>query len=785
MLRPASPLFHAVFAALLLLLSTFLPSPVSAMENEELLGKLQPDTIWNIEADRAVSLQDGEIVEASGDVVLRQEGNYLKADFARYHRNTHWVYLKGNVRAGLGGDEMEAEEAEFDLNQQVGWLKNGRVFLAKPHVYFTGSYMQKQAGDVYSFKEAKVTACDGDVPAWSFEADEGTVNIDGKAKLKNARFNIKDTPVLYSPILSMSTKERTSGLLMPGVGYSNRMGAQVNVPIYVVLDEENDITLYENLHSARGFMQGVEYRHNWDLFKAKGFWRFDYMYDNVAVSRESQEPSPLNQDGLIRTNHDRFWLRSMLNATIPGLDLDVKLDLDFVSDQNYLREFKSGLSGYRHSKKVMEDEFRRSINEIDQDRVSTLLVSKSFDRGLLASMVQYTQPVEYGHGNLSLENAPQLQKLPEFSAYVYKNRIPGLEYLPLEFDLETVGTNYRRNVGSTGGRLFFNPTLSVPLISDYGSIITSIGYRQSLYSTDHHEFNPNPRYFERKADHSSREMVEINVKADSEVFRVFEFGVEPLKATLANLGDSQWTKLKHSIQPRVEYKRLPDVRQRGNPYYDFQDRIDEINQVTVSVTNVLTRKRESVVMGTEDDPQPNISVDYLDFLSMRVAHSYDIAESYRTDLVGTYSRRPFSDFLADTTLRLTPWASLNQKTWISPYLVEITEHSHTLTLGIPDWVTTSVGLDFQNSVREYKRLDRNGNLYGDMNVLDLALELALFGGLSVGAGYRTDIQKEKDLETSLSLSYNHQCFGITVSGTATPLENRVEAWFSLMNVNFF
>ncbi len=777
---------HGMAAATLVLLLLVFPHLACAMENTELLSSLEPDTVWNIEADKAVSLEDGDILEATGDVVLRQEGNYLKADFARYFRKTHWVHLEGHVRAGLGGDELEAEEAEFDLNKKVGWLKSGRIFLAKPHIYFTGTYVQKQAGNVYAFKEAKVTACDGKVPAWSFEADEGTVTIDGKAKLKNARFNIKDTPVLYTPVFSMSTKARTSGMLMPGVGYSNRLGAKINVPIYIVLDEENDITLYENLYTARGFMQGIEYRHNWDFIKGKGYWRFDYMYDNEIVLRESQEPSPLDDDGLIRTNRDRFWLRSMFNAKIPGVDVDIKLDLDFVSDQNYLREFKSGMSGFEYSRNVLEDEFHRTLNEIDEDRVSTLLASKSFDRGLISGMIQYTQPVGYGHGNASLENAPQLQKLPEFSAYLYKDRIPGLENVPLELDAEAIATNFRRNVGSTGVRTMINPTASIPIITDYGSIIASIGYRQTIYSIDHHEVTEQSLYYgEGTHDTPTREYAEIRIKGETEMFRVFDFGASPLQASLENVGKGQWTKLKHSIQPRVEYSSIPDVDQRGNPYFDFQDRLEELNQVTFSVTNVLTRKREHVVMSADDDPQPEIGVDYLDFLTVRFEQGYDFAEAERSDLVDLYSRRPVTDFLADTTLRLTPWASLNQKTWISPYLWEVTEHSHTLILGIPNWVKTSVGLDFQNSIKEYKRRDDDGNLFEDMNVLDLALELDLFGGLSVGAGYRTDIQREKDLEGTLSLSYTHQCFDITFSGTATPLENRVEAWVNLMGVNFF
>lgn len=774
------PFVRFLFCLAAVLALAFAHHVAAADELGDLLPELDKNAVWNIEADKAVSLDDGAILEASGDVVLRQGPNYLKADFARYHRETHWVYLQGNVRAGLGGDEMEAEEAEFDLNKQVGWLRNGRIFLADPHLYFSGSYVEKEWGETYSFKEAKVTACDGEVPAWSFEADSGKVTIDGMAKLKHARFNVMDTPVLYTPIFSMSTAKRHSGLLMPGVGYSNLLGAQINVPIYLVVNEENDITLYENLLTSRGFMQGLEYRHNWDFIKGKGYWRFDYMYDAEVALRESQEPSPLDEDGLVRTNHDRFWLRSMFNGQIPEPELDVKLDLDFVSDQNYLREFKSGLSGYTYSRDLLEEEFGRSINEIDQDRVSTLLVSRDWSRGLVAGMVQYTQPVDYGHGNTSLEYAPQLQKLPELSGYLYKDRLPGLENLPLELQADLVYTNYRRNYGSTGGRFDFHPKLSVPLESAYGAVIPSVGFRQTFYSIDNHE--PVDDAPEGDTDNTSRSYVDVNVEAESEVYKVFDFGVGPMDVSLDSLGDSRWTAVKHSIQPRVSYNYIPDVDQDDNPFFDEEDRVQRRSDITYSLTNLVTRKREEVVMRTDsvNDPQPGLSIDYLDVFRLRLEQSYDFEEATRSDRKDDYERRPFSDILADATVRLDDWVSLNNKTWFSPYLTEFTEHAHTLILEVPNWVATSFGLDFMRDVDEYKRQERP-----DMSVLDLGLDLSLFGGWSVGAGYKADLENEKNLETSLGLSYKHQCFDIAVEGTTTPLEDRVEAWVNLTGISFF
>jgi LPS-assembly protein len=154
---------------------------------------------WDLTADSVTSLNYAEILEAVGNVFLKRGNEYLKADFARYYLNSKWVYLKGNVVVQSGNDEIKAEEAEFDLRSHTGWLKQGRIFMSGPHAYISGERIDKHWGDVYSFRQAKVTTCDGDAPAWSFTAEEAVVEIDGYARLTRSTFQVNETAVAYSP----------------------------------------------------------------------------------------------------------------------------------------------------------------------------------------------------------------------------------------------------------------------------------------------------------------------------------------------------------------------------------------------------------------------------------------------------------------------------------------------------------------------------------------------------------------------------------------------------------
>ena len=57
-----------------------------------------------------------------------------------------WEY----VYAKLGADEVEAQEAEFDLTNSTGWLKDAKLFLAGPHMYFKSNEIYKKGESRYS-----------------------------------------------------------------------------------------------------------------------------------------------------------------------------------------------------------------------------------------------------------------------------------------------------------------------------------------------------------------------------------------------------------------------------------------------------------------------------------------------------------------------------------------------------------------------------------------------------------------------------------------------------------
>ncbi len=743
----------------LLLLGSSCPAQEGASERE-----------WTLNADRVVSQHDSEYVQAWGNVTLKSGKNYLKADFARYYQATRWVYLKGNVQALWEGDFFQASEAEFDLTQMTGWMMNGKVFVAQPHIYFESALVKKFKGASYSFKDAKLTACSGDNPAWSFTAKEGHLTLDGNARLWHTDFRIKDVPVAFAPYMTLPGKDnRQSGLLIPDLSSSKRFGAHANLPYYQVLDEERDLTLYEHYMEKRGFMHGLEYRETPDV-ETKAQLRADYLTDSLT-SAQMPENQQFTDTGLSRLNRQRYWLRGKYNGFVSDPSVKVKLDMDFVSDQDYLREFKDGKSGYLQSKDGFLRDFGRGIQESDSlQRTSTALVSRSFQNVGLSARMDYTEDTTYRNGNHPASDDPTVQRLPQVDFSFWKN--PLLK-TPVEWQADTQVVRFQRERGSMSSRLDARPIFSLPLSAAGVSFIPSLGFRQTAWWVDKIQ-DENPQVLNDRTP--SRFLPEAGATTFLEGFNVFN--LKSVSPDPSLVGESFWTKLKHTIQPRVNYEyRGSSVDDSRHPVFDALDSLEGRNRVTYSLTNVLDRRRDSVVQGPGGNASaPVLATDYRDFARVRLEQSYDINEANRMDLLDQYPRRPYGDAMFEVGIQPEKWVDLRSRAWYSPYRGALTEHEHSVRLTKDDLGSFTVGYDFQRSINEYSR-----RYPQNLEALSLGARLFLPGKFILGGEFRKDLANSRELEKTALLTWEHECFSFTFVFTDSSTDKRYAVMFNILN----
>ena len=340
------------------------------------------------------------------------------------------------------------------------------------------------------------------------------------------------------------------------------------------------------------------------------------MSDNVTDPTQDDEDDQFDNDGLVRPNSERYWFRSKYNGYLFDPAWITKLDLDWVSDQNYLREFKDGMLGFDSSDKEFLDEFDRDLdNADDRTRENNLLIQRSWDLGGVALRGQWVRNLAYENQNRATNENDTVQTLPELSGYLWKT---ALWDTPFEGQLDAHASNFWREYDTTGSRLDIHPKLSLPL--DYAgvSVIPTVGLRETAWMLNQ---DRGTAATETDNDTTSRLMPDVNVSAFTEFFKVYDLESEELIRHESFAGESQWSKIKHSIQPRIEYDWKPYITQSDKPFFDEIDRISAQNELVYSLTNMLDRRRETVTT-REIQGQGSLtelSTDYLEFLRLATA----------------------------------------------------------------------------------------------------------------------------------------------------------------------
>ena len=194
------------------------------------------------------------------------EANYqdveFEADRVEVDLATSVLTAEGRVIVDQGPRRLSGATLTWDLGTKTGTLTAAAGHVA-PDYYFEGVEVAKIGDDLYRVTDGLFTSCSGDaVPDWSFRLGRATVEVEGYARVHHATMRVKKLPLLYSPYVLWPVKtERTSGLLIPNVGYSQRRGAYLGLAYYQVLGRSYDSTLFLDGYSEGYAGVGDELRY--------------------------------------------------------------------------------------------------------------------------------------------------------------------------------------------------------------------------------------------------------------------------------------------------------------------------------------------------------------------------------------------------------------------------------------------------------------------------------------------------------------------------------------------
>ena len=583
----------------------------------------------NITADKLSTTDGTSQIEATGSVEVKRDLTTLKADEVRVNPTTQDVEAKGKVTV----DDPEwkvksADSLQMNMEQEIGEIRNGDLFLENGHVSMSGSRFQKLGGQSYQVDDGFFTTClcETGAPSWKFYAEQMNLDLEGVGTVKNGWFYVFDVPVLYVPYGVFPIKtERQTGFLFPQVGQSTKDGFRYLQPFYWAISKSTDSTVSFDLETRTryGFLGELRTKIDRD-----SDFRIDGSYFNETW-RKNADADVVDKTIANPTIPQDRWSIIGGHRYFTGNDWLTFSDIAAYSDTLFTRELvdRFDLPGNIESN-IRRSRFGKSSFGTFRNWGDTFL------KGEYAFYQDFIQ-----------NQSTTMQRSPEIEFWG-RHFLPNF---PLEFRWRGQGINYWRSQGvnasrpqtGDGLRWDLRPEAVLPFRLGsrfYGAV--SAAPRATLY----HLYSPPPA---GSSDHNvSRELVELRWNVGTALSRVFAFN---------GLGLSR---IKHVLEPEISYLFIPGVNQSNIPIMDEVDRINRRNVFTFALTNRFWGK---VISGLAPPPDESgvesltpFVGDVRQMASIRLAMSYDINAARKgadslTDIDINTKLVPVSYFPLDVT----------------------------------------------------------------------------------------------------------------------------------------
>ena len=682
---------------------------------------------WQVTADSLFYDQEADHYVAKGHVVVVKKKMRLSGDFVQLNHKTGQALAIGNAVLSDGEDILTGERIRFDLKNETGSAYHGTVFLKQNHFYIRGDKIQKTGEKTYSAQSASISTCDGENPDWKVTARNVSVALEGYGSAIHSTLWLKKVPVLYTPYFIFPAKtKRQSGFLPPRLRVSDRKGTEYEQPYFWAINDNSDATLYLDHMDRRGEKFGLEYRYVLSHL-SKGALMGDFLNDRQADdgTEDSSDRWGYKDDVYLRPNHDRYWFRMKHDQALPW-DFFAKLDLDMVSDQDYLVEFKSGYNGFDETNHYFQTVFGRGVDDYtDTTRLNRLNLNRAWDRSSLNIEGRWYDDVLFRRHSDPEDLDLTLHRLPFVEYDVSKGQFSDT---PFYYDLSSDYIRFYRKDGLRGHRVDVYPKAYLPVkLNNYLSLEPFVGLRETFWHIDQYET-------EKEGQDSTqlRDLYDTGINLSTELYRIY------------NTGGKTLDKIRHSILPKITYRYLPEKEQDQYPKFDGVDRIGRVNQVGYSLTNTFTSRSLKKTPNTEI-PQYL----YREFARLSVNQSYNIYEATDEDIE---EKEPFSNINGQLTLSPMDYISVDADAQWSVY-----EHdwmSYNTQCKVSDYRGDSFHVEYR-----YRRDSAESKSDGKESIYT-RLYANLFEGFSAFWDHERNLYDKEDIKTGIGVIYKAQCWSI-------------------------
>ena len=258
-------------------------------------------------------------------------GNSFKVGSFHYSLNDNLIKMNDATLIDSDENTFNLGEAYINLDSEKLIAKNISINFNKKYIQTDGD--PRLEGETLTnnknqtiIKNGSFTPCkkNDDCPPWQFTASE--IKHDKKKKIihyKNAWLKLYDKPVFYFPKFFHPdpTVKRQSGFLMPTFSVSNSIGSSFNVPYYLALAENKDVTIKPRFFSNDKVITQAEYR----SVGADSKFNIDA---SMLSQKNSTSKSHIFLETSKRLNFDEFS------------DSNLSLNLQKTSNETYIKTYK-------------------------------------------------------------------------------------------------------------------------------------------------------------------------------------------------------------------------------------------------------------------------------------------------------------------------------------------------------------------------------------------------------------------------------------------------------------
>jgi LPS-assembly protein len=364
----------------------------------------QQKDIYNFSADKLTYSQDNNIIEATGNVVAKnQEGKQISADKIVYNKTNQLLKTFGNSKFSDNKNRtLTADNFEYDLEKKIISAQTKVKFLDnyKNTYYFSklnaddkfdeiigydlNSDLNKEkfqsndkfnefiepklSGKVVSIKDnitiikdGKFTSCKSTnekegCPFWNLNANLVTHDKENKKiTYKNATLDLNNIPVLYTPYFSHPdpSVKREAGFLAPSfASLSSDIGSIIKIPYFYPISQSADFTVSPVYYFKQNPLLLGEYREK---------------YKNGDLSIEGGFTQGYKEINSTQTDGSRKHLYGNLNLNFTDKVLDqseFNAKFQRVNNPTYLRvnKINSTIDGFKRN--LVKENETKLTNEI-------------------------------------------------------------------------------------------------------------------------------------------------------------------------------------------------------------------------------------------------------------------------------------------------------------------------------------------------------------------------------------------------------------------------------------